>query len=307
VADALHGSLVAACRHAEEALSITGSPGSGAAAHAGAAMASGLLAGDPFCRTLAEATEAELEHSRDQTRSAVRRLETAAAGAARENPWLADRLRVEAATMSLTAGDPEHALDVLESVQLPDRPEPRVTAAVVLVEQGLPGDTDTWPAHDQTAPLGSQVGVLLVEAAQAAQHCATGEARTALTKALRLAAPERLRRPFRESGTHVERLLSDDAGIVAGHEWLQPGRVQAASSHADDSSVEWIVVDPLTHKELEVLGHLAELLTTDEIAQKMFISVNTVRTHIRNILHKLGVSRRNAAIRRARELGLLDL
>jgi LuxR family maltose regulon positive regulatory protein len=63
--------------------------------------------------------------------------------------------------------------------------------------------------------------------------------------------------------------------------------------------------EPLTPKELEVLGHLAELLTTDEIAEAMFVSVNTVRTHVRSILRKLGVSRRNAAVRRARELHLL--
>ena len=65
------------------------------------------------------------------------------------------------------------------------------------------------------------------------------------------------------------------------------------------------VVDKLTAKELEVLGHLAELLTTEEIASAMFVSVNTIRTHVRSILRKLGVSRRNAAVRRARELDLL--
>jgi LuxR family maltose regulon positive regulatory protein len=37
----------------------------------------------------------------------------------------------------------------------------------------------------------------------------------------------------------------------------------------------------------------------------MYISVNTIRTHVRNILRKLGVTRRNAAVRRARELQLL--
>jgi LuxR family maltose regulon positive regulatory protein len=67
-----------------------------------------------------------------------------------------------------------------------------------------------------------------------------------------------------------------------------------------------MVVERLTAKELEVLGHLADLLTTEEIAQKMFVSVNTVRTHIRSVLRKLGVSRRNAAIRRARALGILE-
>jgi LuxR family maltose regulon positive regulatory protein len=61
----------------------------------------------------------------------------------------------------------------------------------------------------------------------------------------------------------------------------------------------------LSAKELEVLEHLADLLTTEEIASAMFISVNTVKTHVRSILRKLAVSRRNQAVRRARELGLV--
>jgi len=47
------------------------------------------------------------------------------------------------------------------------------------------------------------------------------------------------------------------------------------------------------------------LLTTDEIAGAMFLSVNTVRTHVRNVLRKLAASRRNEAVRRARELGII--
>lgn len=65
------------------------------------------------------------------------------------------------------------------------------------------------------------------------------------------------------------------------------------------------LIEPLTAKEQEVLGHLAELLSTDEIAAAMFVSVNTVRTHVRNILRKLAVGRRNDAVRRARALNLL--
>jgi LuxR family maltose regulon positive regulatory protein len=64
-------------------------------------------------------------------------------------------------------------------------------------------------------------------------------------------------------------------------------------------------IEPLTAKETEVLGHLSDLLTTEEIALEMFVSVNTVRTHIRNILRKLAVSRRNEAVRRARALSLI--
>ena len=66
-----------------------------------------------------------------------------------------------------------------------------------------------------------------------------------------------------------------------------------------------MVIEPLTAKELEVLGHLSELLSTEEIAEAMFVSVNTVRTHVRAILRKLAVSRRNEAVRRGRALELI--
>jgi LuxR family maltose regulon positive regulatory protein len=66
-----------------------------------------------------------------------------------------------------------------------------------------------------------------------------------------------------------------------------------------------VLVEPLTAKELEVLTHLGALLTTEEIAQTMFISVNTVRTHVRNVLRKLAVSRRYEAVRKARSLELI--
>ncbi len=65
------------------------------------------------------------------------------------------------------------------------------------------------------------------------------------------------------------------------------------------------LLEPLTPKEQEVLGHLSELLSTEEIAAEMFVSVNTVRTHVRNILRKLAVSRRNEAVRLARALRLI--
>ena len=58
-------------------------------------------------------------------------------------------------------------------------------------------------------------------------------------------------------------------------------------------------------RELTVLRFLQSVLSNEEIASKMFVSVNTVKTHVRNIYRKLGVGRRREAVRRARELQLL--
>lgn len=47
------------------------------------------------------------------------------------------------------------------------------------------------------------------------------------------------------------------------------------------------------------------MMSTEEIAADLFLSVNTIKTHLRNIYRKLAVTRRGEAVRRAREAGLL--
>jgi len=117
-------------------------------------------------------------------------------------------------------------------------------------------------------------------------------------------------------GAHVELpvTLVLDAEMASSLELLlahSGGRLRLVSDARVDPpprppSLVDALVEPLTAKEHEVLGHLSELLTTEEIATAMFVSVNTVRTHVRHILRKLAVRRRNEAVRRARSLRLLD-
>jgi DNA-binding CsgD family transcriptional regulator len=57
---------------------------------------------------------------------------------------------------------------------------------------------------------------------------------------------------------------------------------------------------------MEVLEGLAAMQPTEEIATSLYVSVNTVKTHVRSILRKLSASRRNEAVRRARGLGLVN-
>ncbi len=65
------------------------------------------------------------------------------------------------------------------------------------------------------------------------------------------------------------------------------------------------LVDPLSDREQEVLSLLNSPLSTPEIARQLFVSANTIRTHIKNIYTKLGVHGRSGAVKRARELGLI--
>lgn len=61
----------------------------------------------------------------------------------------------------------------------------------------------------------------------------------------------------------------------------------------------------LTDRELEVLHHIAQGHSNQEIADKLFVSLNTIKTHTNNIYSKLGVKRRTQALEKARHLRLI--
>jgi LuxR family maltose regulon positive regulatory protein len=65
------------------------------------------------------------------------------------------------------------------------------------------------------------------------------------------------------------------------------------------------LVEPLSERELKVLQLIAEGLTNQEVASRLFLSLNTVKAHTRNIYGKLGVHSRTQAVARARALGFL--
>jgi LuxR family transcriptional regulator, maltose regulon positive regulatory protein len=116
--------------------------------------------------------------------------------------------------------------------------------------------------------------------------------------AVRLASGESLRRPFHEAGGALRGILRAHADLPGPH---------TMGREPDDwsASAVPILVEPLSARETEVLKHLADMLRTEEIAATMYVSVNTVKSHIRSILRKLSASRRNDAVRRARALGII--
>jgi LuxR family maltose regulon positive regulatory protein len=128
--------------------------------------------------------------------------------------------------------------------------------------------------------------------------------RSTVAEALALARGERLRRPFAHAAPEVRAMLRTDRELRSQANWLRPDHM-TASGERPRTTERALVVEELSERELEVLRHLSALLTTEEIASEMFISANTVRTHIRRILGKLSVSRRHEAVRRARELNLV--
>ena len=74
------------------------------------------------------------------------------------------------------------------------------------------------------------------------------------------------------------------------------------TSTATSAGDEWC----LTTAELRILQFLPTYLSLREIAERLYVSANTVKTHARSVYRKLGASSRGDAVVRAREAGLLD-
>jgi LuxR family maltose regulon positive regulatory protein len=115
-----------------------------------------------------------------------------------------------------------------------------------------------------------------------------------------LATADRLQglRPLVDAGEHFHDLLRRGRGRWGASEDV----VARVLGHAAAPSLPTAV---LTARELEVLRELSSLSTVEDIAAELFVSVNTVKTHLRSIYRKLGVGSRRAAVADARRVGLI--
>ena len=157
-------------------------------------------------------------------------------------------------------------------------------------------------------------------------HAASGQeqaALTALADALALAAPEGYLRVFLDEGEPLAALvrelltrrrsarLTDTRAVPreflahltaafdrAGNALGRPGRRGSVAAPG--------LLEPLSARELEVLALVAAGHANREIAEQLYITVDTVKRHVSHIFDKLGAASRTQAAARARELGLLD-
>lgn len=225
-----------------------------------------------------------LEHRLMLTESrafmAVSDFTSAADTATRADPasWL--DATVALAQARLAGGDPRAAREAL--VSAPDRDEPQdpVRLARWLVDAQL-----SYSSGDHA------------------------RGRQALEQALRLGEADQLRLPFAMERSWIRPVLRRDPDLArAHHRLLEPGLVSAGRRKGYDGSAAEqapLIVDQLSEREREVLRHVAAMLSTAEIAAEMYISVNTVKTHLKSIYRKLAAAHRGEAVRRARQLDLL--
>ncbi len=190
-------------------------------------------------------------------------------------------LAVAAARVELRAGDPRAA-----ARRLPDW-----TAA----------STADWP-------LPVRLDAALLDALLALRGGDERRAGRTLERALDLAAPDGYRRPFIRAEPGLRDLLSAHLDAGTAHWPTVSDLVRTVDVPPERGTAGAPVAplgEPLTERELTILRYLQSILSNVEIAAELSVSVNTVKTHVRNIYRKLDATRRRDAVRRARELHLI--
>jgi LuxR family transcriptional regulator, maltose regulon positive regulatory protein len=187
-------------------------------------------------------------------------------------------MRIGVATLRLAQGDPDGAIAALAPVLDGSAPLP-------------------WPAWLAQAFLLDAIARDTLGDSRAAE--------SALERALDLAEPDGLLTLFlihpsagllerrARHGTAHPVLIAQILSMLAGHTPTSPPSQQP-------------LLEPLSNSEVRVLRYLPTHLTMREIGGELYVSVNTVRTHMRHVYAKLGVHSRADAVKRGRELGLLS-
>ncbi|MGZ6566316.1 MAG: LuxR C-terminal-related transcriptional regulator [Solirubrobacteraceae bacterium] len=126
-------------------------------------------------------------------------------------------------------------------------------------------------------------------------------------QALSLAEPEGYLSPFLAVGAPLRELLVRRIRAGTAHRSLagELGEALDPQAAGPPERRTALLLDPLSDRETAVLRYLPTALSKAEIASEMFVSVNTVKTHMKNIYRKLDVTDRSHAVRRARTLHLV--
>jgi LuxR family maltose regulon positive regulatory protein len=226
---------------------------------------------------------------------------------------LAPRLRSHILQTLTRQGETQRVEQALAAMDTPERErgEIRIAEASLRLARGEPRAATVVlaPVIDGSAPVQNahlwDVQASLLQAIACDALGDAGAARRALERALDLAEPESLLFPFlydpapdlldrhRRPGTAHASLIGQILNVLAGQ---QPGARPSGPPR---------LREPLSHAEARVLRYLPTRLSAPEIADEMYLSVNTVKTHMRHLYDKLGAHRRHEAVEQARALGLL--
>ena len=157
-------------------------------------------------------------------------------------------------------------------------------------------------------PLALQIQAWLLESRLEDDRGKHDRARMVLDRALRSATAEQMRLPVMRERRWLRGCVDRDPGLQRSHrDFLSTCRLDhdtVPRRRAPHPTADDVLVAALTEREGQVLDLLAQMYSTEEIATELFVSANTVKTHLKGIFGKLGVNRRVDAVRRGRQLGL---
>lgn len=159
-------------------------------------------------------------------------------------------------------------------------------------------------AAEEGARTGSLIEILILRAVLSELQGEHNTALMALQEALSLAEPQNYVQLFVDEGPIMAHLLSEAVSSGTVSDYVD-SLLKAFNRPAASLTAIQPLIEPLSERELDVLRLLASDLSGPEIARNLMISLNTMRTHTKNIYSKLSVSSRLSALRRAEELGLL--
>jgi LuxR family transcriptional regulator, maltose regulon positive regulatory protein len=344
VARAFRGEISRALRHADDAVLLAERRGwarsepAGAAYCVQAAMAIQRGRHDDAARLVARASEA-LHETRDRPLRAMHALnrayllrdagEPAAAlsvlQVARDEvgdwPLLApldDQLLAHEALLRAAVGERDTARALLE------RAEPETATSVPVANaiarlRLMDGEPDaareTLAPHlatgDGTLASGTPVSVraeawlldaLALDALAEHEHAARS-----LERSLDLAVPAGFRRLIVEHGNLVRPLLHRHVHQGTAHSAMVGEALETIEHRGSHRSrpVAVLLAKPLSEREQAILRYLPTMMSNQEIAGELFVSVNTVKTHLKAIYRKLDASGRREAVHRGRALGLM--
>ncbi|WUS86375.1 LuxR C-terminal-related transcriptional regulator [Streptomyces canus] len=227
--------------------------------------------------------------------------------AAVASPWATSHEALVTAAAHVAEGRPDAAAEVLQGVSV-DQPACAVEAAAIHLATGRPGVAidllDGLRTGSRAGPAVTvRAALVRAQAAEAAGDTAT--ARRLVTHALLDARRERLRRPFLDAGAWLRPLLATPPLHELAAGWLTPGSPRHGEQARPEALPPPLVAVELSGRERDVLERLARMMSTEEVAADLYVSVNTVKTHLKSVYRKLAVNRRGDAVRRARDLRLL--
>ncbi|MEV8513199.1 LuxR C-terminal-related transcriptional regulator [Dactylosporangium sp. NPDC051484] len=274
-----------------------------------------LAAGDPDLLVSIATVRAKLRHGSGRLAAALEVLHTARRelGGAPLAPAVERALALTEAELRISGGDLGAARRLVATGGDPDvfaGWAACVDASAALIEGKAAAAATTaaqfaTPSVDASLTWTVQAAILTSLAGRALGD--RNRVLRGLEVALDIAEEESFRRPFLVGGHPVRDLLANFAPLLPVYHPLAAELAAGSSPLAGGSrsGTDGNLVEPLTERELTVLRYLQGTMSNLEIASTLYVSVNTVKTHVKNIYRKLHAGRRREAVERARELRLL--